>query len=142
MAKIVRIEDRLKKGKRIIPVEDLIRGPNGNDGMNGKDGFNGVNGKDGLNGLNGRDGRDGQGLAWLGNWTSSIDYKVNDVVNYLGSTYIAVANSRNKQPRANSPEWNLMAAAGSSGPPGPNNLFVGTEPPSDPIVGTVWIDTN
>ncbi len=142
MAKIVRIEDRLKRGKKIVAVEDLIRGPRGNDGVNGRDGLNGFNGKDGLNGLNGRDGRDGQGLSWAGNWLASVDYKVNDVVNYLGSTFIAIAPSRGKAPRANSPEWGLMAAAGASGPPGPTNLFVGTEPPSSPNVGTVWIDTN
>lgn len=145
MPKVVRIEDRLKRNKRIVPLEDTIKGPKGQDGFNGRDGKNGrdgVNGRDGLNGLNGRDGKDGLGLSWKGNWLANVDYVPNDVVNYLGSTFIAVAQSRGKQPRANAPEWGLMAAAGASGPPGPTNLFVGTEPPASPNVGTVWIDTN
>lgn len=142
MAKIVRIEERLSRGKKIVPVEDLVRGPRGNDGANGVNGVNGKDGRDGRDGLNGINGRDGQGLSWKGNWLASVDYQPFDMVNYLGSTFIALVASRGKQPRANSPEWGLMASAGASGPPGPTNLFVGTEPPASPNVGTVWIDTN
>lgn len=139
MARIVTAEELLSRRAKIVSAEDILRG------QSGKDGLNGVNGRDGLNGKDGRDGKDGQGFSWKGNWSPSVDYNPSDVVNYLGSTFVAVTSSRNKQPRANSPEWGLMAAAGASGatgPAGPSNLFVGTEPPADPVIGTVWIDTN
>ncbi len=122
MAKIVKIEERLKRNKRFVPLEESIsktvkgvngvNGRDGVDGLAGRDGLNGINGRDGLNG---RDGVDGRGLSWKGNWLPTVEYEPNDVVNYLGSTFIAIAPSKGKQPRANSPEWSLMAAAGSPG---------------------------
>lgn len=142
MARIVTAEELLSRRARIVSAEDILRGASGRDGLNGVNGRDGLSGRDGQDGRDGLNGKDGQGFSWRGNWLASVDYKPFDVVNYLGSTFISVVSSRNKQPRANSPEWDLLAAAGSTGPAGPNNLFVGTEPPTDPIVGTVWIDTN
>lgn len=99
------------KPLRLTPIEELydpIR-----DGKDGKDGERGATGPSGL------DGKDGAGLNWTGIYKPSQTYSVNDLVEYLGSSYIAVAPSQNKPPNQSRQFWNLFAAAGSSGATGP-----------------------
>lgn len=139
MARIVSAEEVLTRRVKIISAEDILRGAQGRDGLNGRDG---KDGRDGVNGRDGLNGKDGTGFSWRGEYNDRTQYYPNDVVNYLGSVYICIVDSLNVRPVGNKKNWNLMAAAGASGAPGPTNLFVGTEPPSDPVVGTVWIDTN
>lgn len=93
-------------------------GDNGRDGEAGADGRDGRSGEDGGQGPKGQDGRSGQdglGLTWKGTWNVRDTFNVNDVVNYLGSTYIAVASNVNTQPNSFREIWNLMASAGASG---------------------------
>lgn len=122
MAKITKAEDKLKRGKKIVSAEDILRGLPGKDGLNGlngRDGKDGLPGRDGLNGLNGRDGKDGKGYVWQGDYSPSVAYLPYDTVNYLGSTYVCIKDSRNNPPNASRTFWNLMAAAGSPGATGP-----------------------
>lgn len=65
-----------------------------------------------------------QSLLWRGEWRAATKYKVGDAVSYLGSSYIAIAPSKNSRP-TKSNNWNLLAAKGEegargdSGPTGP-----------------------
>jgi hypothetical protein len=72
------------------------------------------------------------GLVWRGPWVFGSGYVVNDVVEYLGSSYIctiAISNSVFPPP-ADQSRWDLLAEKGDTGPQGP----VG---PAGPI-GLVW----
>lgn len=71
-------------------------------------------------------------LTYRGNYAAGTAYKVNDVVNYLGSSYVAVAASTGMTPSSSPAYWGLLAkegdagaagatgAAGSQGPAGAN----------------------
>lgn len=61
----------------------------------------------------------GSSIAWKGMWTDSATYNKQDMVQYNGSSYIAVANhvaSLSNQPPSGS--WGLVAAAGLKGDTG------------------------
>ena len=117
-----------KSGRKHTPIEQILAppvGPMGPQGIAGRDGADGINGKDGVAGPSGRDGRDGRdgkdgaGLNWKGNWKESELYQKNDVVNYLGSSYVALADSRSDYPNRINNSWDLLAAAGAGGARGP-----------------------
>ncbi len=82
----------------------------------------GVNGKDGATGLRGpagATGRDGSGFSWMGHWIENHTYSPHDVVNYLGSTYVALSSSKGDYPNRVNNSWDLMASAGAGGARGP-----------------------
>lgn len=81
-------------------------------GRNGKDGSVGPQGPAGLSG------KDGQGFNWRSNWLESERYYPGDVVNYLGSTYVALQESLGDYPNRIKNGWDLMASAGAQGPSG------------------------
>jgi hypothetical protein len=58
-------------------------------------------------------------MTWRGGWSQVVVYAKNDAVQYLGSSWIAVAASQFVAPGTNSNYWHLLAAAGSPGPQGP-----------------------
>jgi len=61
---------------------------------------------------------EGEPFIWRGQWSSTFNYQPNDVVSYMGSTYIATATSLNITPDSNNGSfeyWNLMASQGSNG---------------------------
>lgn len=135
----IRIEDYLKRGvtHRALPDPTVpIVGPKGDQGASGRDGKNGRDGKDGASGRDGRDGKDGRdgvGLNWRGNWVEGENYYTNDVVNYMGSSYIAIADSINDYPNRVNNNWHIMAAAGASGANGRNG--------TDGVDGIDYIET-
>jgi len=57
-------------------------------------------------------------LKWLGPWKASVTYDVNDVVQYNGSSYVAVSSNSNTPPSAASPAWNVLAQQGPQGAKG------------------------
>lgn len=59
----------------------------------------------------------GTGVNWRGTWNASTAYLLEDAVAYQGSSYIATADTTGSVP-PNAP-WAVMAAAGATGPPGP-----------------------
>lgn len=65
----------------------------------------------------GLQGPKGAGFNWRGAWDSSTAYAVNDVVEYDGSSFVAVqANSDSTPAEDNSnPDWSLFAASGDAG---------------------------
>jgi hypothetical protein len=54
------------------------------------------------------------GVTWRGAWSAGT-YTINDMVSYLGSSYISTAAGNTATP-PNSP-WSLVAQAGATGPP-------------------------
>ncbi|MGJ5149880.1 hypothetical protein [Bradyrhizobium sp. SZCCHNRI2049] len=54
-----------------------------------------------------------------GQWSSVTAYVGSDFVSRLGSSYIATAPSTNKPPESNPSFWDLIAAKGEQGNPGP-----------------------
>lgn len=104
------------------------RGLAGRDGRNGMDGVNGLDGKDGRDGRNGSDGRDGNGFRWRGRWMKDTVYEPYDVVEFYGSSYIAIRRN-STIPILGEQDWDLMAAAGMAGGSGPQG------PAGDPGIG-------
>ena len=116
------VDPMIELNARVRGLESLLESlPTPKDGSDGKDGSVGPagrDGRDGAMGLPGPSGRDGVGFRWMGNYNQKVEYEPNDVVNYMGSSYIAVAPSVTKFPNSNTNFWNLMAAAGAAGAPG------------------------
>ena len=57
-------------------------------------------------------------IIWQGTWDSATTYQVNDLVEYQGSSYIAIAVNSDTVP-TNTSFWNLVAEEGAAGPTGP-----------------------
>jgi hypothetical protein len=57
-------------------------------------------------------------LKWLGQWKASATYDPNDVVEYGGSSYVAVSSNSNTPPSSTAPAWNVLAAQGPQGAAG------------------------
>lgn len=66
----------------------------------------------------------GEGIVWRGAWVSGSDYEQNDIVEYLGSSYICVVDVNNSvsNPLADTSNWDLLAQKGSNGAPGTPGL--------------------
>jgi hypothetical protein len=69
----------------------------------------------GTNGTAGINGSNGTSFIWKGPWIDTITYLINDVVEYNGSSYIAISENINLPPPSIS--WNLMASKGENIPP-------------------------
>ena len=84
------------------------------------------------------------GTNFLGSWSSSATYVVNDSVSYSAagptSTYTALAGSTNVVPGSNPSVWGLSASAGENG----NTLWSGTGAPSTGLGqnGDFYIDVS
>ena len=91
------------------------QGPAGAVGPIGPAGAQGVAGPAGPAGAN------GSGVTFIGAFSNTASYSVNDLSTYNGSTYIAtVANSGGTTPDLNTADWSLIAQAGAPGAAGPS----------------------
>lgn len=54
-------------------------------------------------------------MNWQGQWDSATSYAVNDVVEYNGSSWIAVSANSNSAPSDSSSDWDLVARQGMHG---------------------------
>lgn len=64
-------------------------------------------------------GEDGRSFTWRGEWASSEEYKVDDVVKYNGSSYICILDAKNeREPIENINFWELFVAKGADGKDG------------------------
>jgi len=59
------------------------------------------------------------GVVWEGSWQSGVVYSRLDMVEYQGSTYIAVQSTSGSENPSNTSFWSLLAAGGEQGPVGP-----------------------
>ena len=104
---------------------DTIRGIDSNGDIisfsGGGSGSNGTSGINGSSGTSGTSGTSGSGFNWEGGWVNSITYFVKDTVIYNGSTWVALTtiSPGGSAPDIN-PNWDLVAAAGTSGTSGIN----------------------
>lgn len=73
-------------------------------------------------------------LNFKGVWDSATSYYGNDVVNYNGSSYVALGYSLNGQPDNTSGNWVLWVTAG--------NFVFSDTPPINAIPGDRWFNSN
>jgi hypothetical protein len=104
-----------------------VQGPAGPQGIQGPKGDTGVAGPIGPVGPAGN----GSGLGYRGAYDSTVNYTVNDMVVFQGSSYISlIAGNVGTTPGLSPQQWGLVAqagvgttgAAGATGPQGPPGL--------------------
>jgi hypothetical protein len=67
-------------------------------------------------------------LIWMGSWQTGLSYSVDDLVEYQGSTYVAIRNTSGSEDPSNEGFWALFVASGTAGPQGPQGLPGDTGP--------------
>jgi hypothetical protein len=72
--------------------------------------------------------------VWRGAWSSGATYQLNDLVEHIGSSYIAKSASTNLQPDTNPASWGLVAQKGTDGAGGLVNSTAGIT--GDGTIGT------
>lgn len=60
----------------------------------------------------------GAGFTWRGAYSGATNYVANEIVEYSGSSWIAIAASIGQQPDISPLSWELLAAEGATGPQG------------------------
>lgn len=123
-------KDVMKRRVKFTDASEILESRKGRDGASGRDGRDGKDGMVGPQGPAGTPGRDGAGFSWKGNWLGSVSYNSGDVVNYLGSSYVAIAPSKGDYPNKINNNWDLMSAAGASGARGPQGDVVSIGAPT------------
>ena len=116
-------EKKKKRGPRGKPGKQGERGQKGDRGDRGQQGERGERGYDGKRGPKGERGKKGYrgtSLIWKGPWDPTHPYDENDIVQYYGSTYIAIDNNCNIIPGTNDTQWELFVAGGLNGQDGIN----------------------
>jgi len=98
---------------------NLIKGDRGKKGSIGHEGKRGKRGKRGHQGKQGIRGKLGPSFIWMNEWNQITEYKINDIVYYNGSSYIAINYNQNSNPITESFNWELMAEKGEQGSTGP-----------------------
>lgn len=87
-----------------------IQGPKGDTGAKGDQGIQGIQGVKGDTGIQGP-----KGANWRSTYNASITYNVDDVVEYLGSSYICILQGLNKPPTNSPTYWAMLAQRGNDG---------------------------
>lgn len=91
------------------------KGDTGDTGPQGPQGIQGIQGDTGPTGATGATGPQGPaGLNWLGAYSGSTSYVVDDAVSFSGSSYICIAPSTGNDP-TNATYWELLAQKGNDG---------------------------
>jgi hypothetical protein len=101
-----------------------LQGPQGVAGPAGIPGSVGATGPAGATGATGPAGPAGSGgsggMQFLGAYSSTVNYALNDAVSYQGSSYISVAaGNLGNTPGTNASYWSVLAAQGAVGAQGP-----------------------
>src|SRR5712671_6475738 len=101
------------------PELDIVFNGNGAQGPAGPQGIQGPQGAQGPNGLSGPMGPVGPqgligptGITNRGSWSSSTNYQPNDVVAYVGSSWLALLPNNSSSPYRSNPNWQLLAGKG------------------------------
>jgi hypothetical protein len=72
-------------------------------------------------------------MLFRGNYSSTLNYAVNDAVTYQGSSYISVAaGNHGNTPGTNPAYWSVLAAEGAAGAQGPAGVAGATGPQGAP----------
>jgi hypothetical protein len=94
------------------------QGAKGDTGAQGPQGLRGDTGEAGQKGVDGAKGDTGASFVWRGPWDAATSYGPNDVVGYLGASWIASMATSGLAPDAASSGWSLFVPAGAQGPQG------------------------
>jgi hypothetical protein len=123
-------DDEISWNQRGVPGEAGPEGPPGPAGPAGSPGPAGETGPPGADGPMGPPGPEGPageagdpGLHWRGNWNGTTSYQIADAVFHEGASWIAIVANQNSLPEHRSPDWELLAAAGTDGETGPPGLI-------------------
>jgi hypothetical protein len=96
-----------------------LQGYQGSAGAQGHQGYQGISGEQGPQGPIGP-----EGLTWLGEWTTTTEYLINDAVYYEGNSYVCIfshtASALNVPP--NETYWTMLSQEGAQGTQGPQGL--------------------
>lgn len=115
-----------------------VAGLTGQVGATGPMGPAGPSGAQGPAGPAGPAGNDGAGFAFLGAWSATTNYTVNNVATENGSAYVALTTNVGVDPAADvantTGNWALFAAAGAQGAIGPSGAMgvAGSTGPAGP----------
>jgi hypothetical protein len=92
-------------------------GVTGATGPQGATGLTGATGPQGATGLTGATGPQGsQGMVWVGAFTTGPSYAVDEVVSYLGSSWICIQTTSGTEVPGSAPSyWELVAEQGATG---------------------------
>ena len=72
--------------------------------------------------------------SWQGTWSGSTAYTANQVVYYLGSSYLCLVGNTNVAPPTNGTDWALIAQAGAAGAAGsPASVSIGSTYAGPPL---------
>jgi len=106
------------QGLQGIQGQQGVAGPAGPAGSTGPVGPAGLAGATGAMGATGPAGP--VGMVFLGSYSSTANYGLNDAVIYQGSSYISLAASNHgNTPGLNPAYWSMLAAQGATGAQGP-----------------------
>src|SRR5882757_2893531 len=99
------------------------QGPTGSTGATGPPGLTGPAGPTGASGPTGATGAAGvpglPGLVYQGNYASTTNYALGDVVLWLGASYASLLNGNHgNTPNASSSQWGVLTAQGPTGATG------------------------
>ena len=136
--------ERGTDGRDGAPGVEGPRGPRGERGTAGAPGPKGEQGRAGNDGPRGKQGPPGEGFTWRGRWERGTLYRARDVVEHLGSAYVATRETTDTPGRAGS-GWDLMAQRGQDGMGGgggevPRDLDVDSVSFPDGTVQTTAVD--
>lgn len=92
--------------------------PRGATGPAGSTGSPGPQGASGAVGAVGPTGAAGRSLTWRGEYDPEDTYQVDDLISYLGSTWMCVQANTTQHPGQAPTRWDLAAAKGDSGATG------------------------
>jgi hypothetical protein len=118
-----------------------------NNFQNLKDGVEsgvyGVMGPQGPQGPPGPQGIQGEpGLKYQGLWSSAPTYDVGDVVEYNGTSYVAIVSHANIEP-PNASYWGVLASKGDAGPAGTSGSQILSSPlssrPTSTTTNNLWL---
>jgi hypothetical protein len=90
-------------------------GTPGAQGPAGEQGPAGATGPQGPQGIQGSAGSDGISFVWRGPWEDLVLYSANEVVEFSGSSYIALDANLGAEPDQHPLFWQLLALSGATG---------------------------
>jgi len=134
------VPDFESKALKIKDLSEYIGTNGGQVGPQGPVGPPGQNGAQGAQGLQGPQGNPGAvgaaGLNFRGEWNTSNSYAVDDVVFYLGDSFVCITPIApgGSAPTNTDPDWTFLAVQGLEGDTGPQGA-------AGPAGASLWTNT-
>ncbi len=132
-----RVPDFESRALKMKDLSEYVGSNGGQVGPQGPVGPPGANGAQGIQGLQGPQGNPGAvgaaGLNFRGEWSTSNSYAIDDVVFYLGDSFVCInpIAPGGSAPTNLDPDWNFLAVQGLDGDTGPQG-------PAGPAGASLW----